>query len=417
MFARTLRQKSTTFAPSATRTSVLRNQTAKRFQSTASSTKASAQDAATSPLLAGAVGGLVTLTGGYAWYHLSGTSKVVNTAKTTINQLQSAKTTITESTPSRSEIVHFLRSNFSPYLTFIPGASAAFDELDEIAETHGDELNRVLSDAYNDLKAVLEKGGLDKGTAMKVGDIARRLAGELKELGKDVGQKILEDNPKLKEQIGGGMEQLKDLGRTYGPEAQKVVDETYKEVEEIISKGLSPAGIYKATQLVQEKTQQVKDLGRKAAEKAWEKGSDEAQQYLDKAPQLKKIVEENLDSIKAVALGGGLSVSQIPNIFQKIKDVATSGGDNKESIDRLKRYMEDLAKQGKSKMGGDGSDTWQSLITMVFKETPDVSEIMDMVNKKGPEAEKLAKETMEEISEVLRKKVDEAKKLAKEEKK
>lgn len=57
------------------------------------------------------------------------------------------------------------------------------------------------------------------------------------------------------------------------------------------------------------------------------------------------------------------------------------------------------------------------LFTQVFKETPDVSEIMDMVNKKGPEAEKLAKETMEEISEVLRKKVDEAKKLAKEEKK
>jgi len=292
---------------------------------------------------------------GYAWYHLSGTAKVVKTAKITINQLEATKSTIAESTPSRLEIVHFLHSNFSPYLPCVPGASAAFDELDEIAEAHGEELNRVLSDAFNDLKAVLEKGGLDKGTAAKIGDIARRLAGELKELGKDVGQKILEDNPKLKEQIGGGMEQLKVLGRTYGPEAQKVVDETYKEVEEIVNNGLSPDVISKATQLVQEKTQQVKGLGRMTAEKAWKKGTDEAQQYLDKAPQLKTIVEGNLDSVKAVALGGGLPVGRIPEVFQKIKDVATSGGDNKESHDRLKRYMEDLAKQGKRKMRGDGS--------------------------------------------------------------
>lgn len=301
---------------------------------------------------------------GYVWYHLSGTSKVIETAKTTINQLESAKTTITESTPSRSEIVHFLRSSLSPYLSFIPGASTAFDELDDIADTHGEELDHVLSDAYADLKAVLENGGLDKGTAAKVGDIGRRLAGELKELGKDVGQKILEDNPELKEQIGSGMDQLRDLGRTYGPEAQKIVDETYKGVEDIASKGLSPAAICRATQLVQEKTQQVKDVGRRAAEKAWEKGIEEAQQYLDKAPQLKKIVDENLDSVKAVALGGGLSVSQIPQIFQKVKNAATSGGgDNQQSLSRLKRYMEDVAKQGKNKMErGSGDDDWFWLV-------------------------------------------------------
>jgi len=84
MFVRALRQKSAAFAPCTARSSVLRNQTARRLQSTASAAvgcsssrefiiaitdpialqKAGAQDAATHPLLAGAVGGLAALTGG-----------------------------------------------------------------------------------------------------------------------------------------------------------------------------------------------------------------------------------------------------------------------------------------------------------------------------------------------------------------
>ncbi|KAF8250980.1 hypothetical protein K440DRAFT_616622 [Wilcoxina mikolae CBS 423.85] len=372
-------------------------------------------------MAAGVAGGLVTLAGGYTWYHFSGTKKVVQTARSTLDKIETAKTTITTSTPNRNEIVSFLRSNFGPYLSFIPGATATFDELDSLAESHGDELNNVLSEAYNDLKATLEKGGFDAPTAKKIGEIAKRLGEQLKELGKDMGQKVLNDNPKLKEQIGGGMDKLKELGDAYGPEAKKVVDETYKEVEELFQQGVSPQGIYKATQVVQEKTQQVKDLGRKAAEKAWEKGTQEAQQYLDKVPQVKKVVEENMDSIKAMALGGGLSTSMIPQVFQKVKEAATSQGDSKENVEKLKKYFEDLSQQGKSKMGDfQNSDTWQMVEKYIksipggeeaLKDTPSLNELISLSKKKGPEAEKLAKETVQEISEVLKKRIQQAKDL------
>lgn len=295
---------------------------------------------------------------------------MVQTALSTLDKIETAKSAITTSTPNRNEIVSFLRSSFGPYLSFIPGASAIFDELDSLAESHGDELNNVLLEAYNDLKATLEKGGFDAPTAKKLDEIAKRLGKQLKELGKDMGQKVLNDNPKLKEQIGGGMDKLEKLGDAYGPEAKKIVDETYKEVEDLFQQGVSPQGIYKATQLVQEKTQQVKDLGRRAAEKAWEKGSQEVQQYLDKVPQVKKVVEENMDSIKAMALGGGLSTSMIPQVFQKVKEAATSKRDSKENVENLKKYFEDLAQQEKGKMGSfQDSNTWQ-MVEKYIKSIP-----------------------------------------------
>ncbi|KAA8902686.1 hypothetical protein FN846DRAFT_908445 [Sphaerosporella brunnea] len=412
-------------APSAPRGAVARNQAVRRIQTTPSlnaakeTAKETAKDASASPLIAGAVGGSVALVGVYAWYHLSGTSKVIAAARRTLEAAESAKKTVATHTPSRGEVVVFLRSNLAPYLAFIPGASVAFDEIDAIADTHGDELNAILFDAYGDLKDLLENGGLDKQTAMAIADLAKRVAADLKDLSMDIGDKILEDNPQLKDKIGGGIHKLKDLGRQYGPEAQKIVDETYKQVEGLVKEGLSPSGIAKVTKLVNEKTKQIEEMGRKAAEKAWEEGSQQVKKYLDKAPQVKKLVEENLDSIKEAALSGGISVSAIPQIFQRIKDAAT-GGDNKEAIDRLKRYLEDLAKKGKEQ----GTEHWHSVARLTrdyvksfpwgeqaLNEMPDLNELVVTVQSRGPEAEELARETAKEIAEVLKRRMEEAKKL------
>ncbi|KAF8540628.1 hypothetical protein BDD12DRAFT_880270 [Trichophaea hybrida] len=394
MLARTLRQKSITFTSAATRGSVVRTGT-KRFNSTKPNLSGSGpKSQVVSSMAAGVAGGLVTLAGGQSPIPVThGTISPAPRKWCKPPALHSTRLKPQRpSTPNRNEIVSFLRFTFGLYLSFIPGATAIFDELDSLAESHGDELNNVLLEAYNDLKATLEKGGFDAPTVKKVGEIAKRLGDQLKELGKDMGQK-----------------------------AKKVVDEAYKEVGELFQQGVSPQGIYKATQLVQEKTQQVKDLGRNAAEKAWEKGTQEAQQYLDKVPQVKKVVEENMSSIKAMALGGGLSTSMIPQVFQKVKEAATSQGDSRENAEKLKKYFEDLAQQGKSKMGGfQNSDTWQMVEKYIksipggeeaLKDTPSLNELISL-SKKGPEAEKLAKETVQEISEVLKKRIQQAKDLA-----
>jgi ElaB/YqjD/DUF883 family membrane-anchored ribosome-binding protein len=241
----------------------------------------------------------------------------------------------------------------APYLAYIPGAQMAFDEIDSIADSHGDELDAILSDAYGDLKDVLDKGGLDKQTAMAVADIAKRLARDLKDLSMDAGEKLLEENPKLKAAMECPVQQLKELGRSYGPEAQKIVDETYKQVKEIVNKGLSPEALDEASKLVEEKSAQIKEMGRKAVEKAFEEGSQEVKRYLDRAPQVKKLLEENMEAIKEAALSGKLSVSQIPQIFQKAKD-ATTAIDKKTAVERLKRYLDDLTGKGKEKKAEGG---------------------------------------------------------------
>jgi vacuolar-type H+-ATPase subunit I/STV1 len=243
----------------------------------------------------------------------------------------------------------------APYLAFIPGAEIAFDEIDAIADTHGPELDAILSDAYGDLKEVLDNGGLDKQTARAVSDIAKRLASDLKDLSMDAGEKLLEENPKLKEAMECPVLQLKELGRRYGPEAQKVVDETYKQIEDIINQGLTPESLSKASKLVEEKSAEIKELGLKAVEKALNEGSQEVKTYLDRAPQIKKLLEENVENIKEAAISGKLSVSQIPQIFQKAKD-ATIAIDKKTAVERLRRYLEDLTGKGKGKIAEGGEN-------------------------------------------------------------
>ena len=260
-----------------------------------------------------------------------------------------------------------MRSTIGPYVAFIPGASATLDELDELAETHGDELNIILYTAYDDVKKSSAEGGFDKKTATKVGEVLARLSRELAELTKDAGNKVLDDQPQLKEQLDAGLDKLKELSGSYGPEAQKLFDQTSSEVKELMNQGVTPQSIAKAAKLVQEKTQKVKSLGREAAETAWDKGSKEAEHYLEKVPTVKKFIDENMDSIKSMVLSGGLSVSMVPQIFEKIKEAAT-GGDKGDGVDKLRSYFEDLAKQGKGKVEDfQGSDSWQSVVQMAEK--------------------------------------------------
>lgn len=408
------------------------------------------------------VGGLVSLTGGkfpppqyrkstlkpvhtgYAWYYFSGTQQVVSTARSTFSQFENAKTIISSKTPKKGEISVFLRSTFGPYLTFIPGATASLDELDKLAESHGDELNKILYAAYDDLKDTTTTGGFDSDTATRIAEVLTRLSKDLTDLGEDAGRKVLDDNPQLKEQVGTGLEKLRELGGAYGPEAQRIVDQTRKDIQELMDQGINPQSIAKATKMLKEKTQQVKNLGQDAAEKAWDRGSKEAERYLEKMPQVKKVVDEYKDSIKTMALSGGLSTSMIPQVFEKVKEAATSGGDGKQNVEKLRKYFDELSQHGKGKFEDfQGSDGWQGVVTMAekymnsfpggdqvryyivldllggganalcqaLKQASDLSEFFTMSEKKGPEAEKLLKETFEEISGVLERRSSEAKKL------
>lgn len=50
------------------------------------------------------------------------------------------------------------------------------------------------------------------------------------ELSGDTADDILNNHPILKNKLGGSIDQLKDVGDQFGPEAKKIVDETWKQV-------------------------------------------------------------------------------------------------------------------------------------------------------------------------------------------
>ncbi|KAI5815172.1 hypothetical protein BZA77DRAFT_345125 [Pyronema omphalodes] len=419
MLARTIRQRTLTASPSVR--APIRTHASRRFNST--SANASSKDM--SHLSSAVLGGLITLSGGYIWYHVSGTKKVVETAQTAITKAESAKQAVISATPNKNEIVSFFKNSLGPYVHFIPGADKVFEELDRLAESHGEEVEKIIGNAYEEIKNEVKKGGLDVATAVKLADTMKKTAEELKELGKDAGRKVLEDSPELKEKVGKAMDMLKDMADEYGPDAKKVVDETYKELEDLYKEGVTPQGVYKAVQLVKEKKEKIKDMGIKVAEKAWEKGTKEAQPYLEKFPEVKKVVEENMDSLKGMALGGGISVTMIPKLFKTIMDATQ--GDAKEGTEKLKKYFEDITKDGKKKMEDfTDSDAFQGASEYVekyiksipggeeaLKGMPSIDELVNLSKNKGPEAQKLLKETMNDISKVLEKRIGEAKELAK----
>lgn len=267
--------------------------------------------------------------------------------------------TLSEKTPNPSQAISFIRTTTQQYASLVPGVKQyidpVFEELDSLSESHGQEVNEILSRTYNELKETISNGGLDKQTGEKVADIIKRRAVQLKDLAKDASSKVLDDNPQLKEKVGGSLDELKKYAKSYGPEAQKVVDETYQQIQDIVSEGMSPSAVSKAMSLVQQKRQQIMDMGSKAAEKAWEQGSQQAQSYLDRSPELKKLFDEKKDDLKRLALGGGISTASIPQIFSKVRDVASSG-DSSDSVDKLRQYLDSTTKQGQSSLSSLGSN-------------------------------------------------------------
>ncbi|KAL7272048.1 hypothetical protein RUND412_005160 [Rhizina undulata] len=414
------------------RRSVVRYPVGRRYESTfARFTNFTKQlDPQVSGIAAGATGGLVTLLIGYIWYNVSGTKKVIDASKRAIDSIESIQATITELTPSPAIALPFIHSAVKEYSLLIPdGGNAldtAFDELYIISDEPG-EAEIILIDTYKDLKKYLQKEGMTQDSAKKASEIVRRGALKLKELGKDVGYQILEKYPQLKEKIGSSLSQLRNLGKKYGSDGQKIVDETYKQVQDIADKDLSLEAINSAANVVNAKTEELKELGGKLSDKAWEDSSKEVQKILDKMPEVKRILEQNMNAIKSVALSGGVSSTIIPQVFDQVKTISTEGP-TKENIEKFQNFVEQKIREGEEQIGGSmGDASWQTSIQTLEKylktipggekillDSPDVSDLFKLAKKKGPEAERITKEAFEEIANVLRKKMQEVKGLEKE---
>ena len=377
----------------------------RRFESSnaSSNTSSAAAGGGSGALAGGLVGGTVAVVLGYGLYHFSGARSTVNMLSGTKQQFESALKKTTESAPEPDQAIQWLRKSASGYAGLIPGAQqyvdGAFDELEAIKKEHGKEADRIVKEAYEDLKKISGED-VSMTTLTRVWDVLQDAAKKVKDLAGDVGSTLLEKNPELKEKFGGQFQKLKEMGDQYGPEAKKEVDETWKQMQDVVKGGLGVGSLDQIRKLVQDKVEKIQKMG----DQAWDQGMEQAKPYLDKAPKVKEFVEQNKDKLKNANLS---------ELWQQLKEAAQSGDTSK-----LEKLVKDKAGQAKESFGGgQAMDQYLKMIPGGEEVGGKLKQLYELSDKHGEKAQQLIKEAFQEVKGVLEKKVDEGKKLTDEAKK
>jgi hypothetical protein len=366
---------------------------ARRFTSTESGGRES------SPALVGALsGGLTALVVGYSWYHFSGTKTLVHSANQTKAYFKTTQEKLKQAAPEApDDTLQWVRETAVSYGGLFPGAkmyiNSAFDDLDAVRQKHGDEVDKIVKQAYGELKKTSQKD-MSMETASEAWNIIEEYLSQIGDLAGDATEDILNNHPELKEKVGANIDQLKEMGAKYGPEAQKQVDRTWSQIKDIVAAGWSADTANRIRKLVEEKTEQVKKLG----DEAWQKGMEQAKPYLEKNSRVKELVEQNADALKS---------GNVTELYNKIKSAVESG-----STEDIENYVKSVA--DKAKQSGDfGSlEKYLGKIPGGDQVIPQLSKLSEIAHKHGKEAEKILNETVDEIQNVLKKKSEEAEKLA-----
>jgi len=311
--------------------------------------------------------------------------------------MNSASTKLKESAPEPNEALDWLRNTALSYAVFIPGArsyvDSAFNDIDAVRAKHGDEVDNIIREAYDEMKDVVKNGEMSLMTAEKGWYVIVKHMGKIGDLSGDAAQQIMDNHPQLKEKVGGNLDYLKDMGKNYGPEAKKEVDRTWQQISDIVKTGMSAENVTKIQKVVQEKVDKLKNLG----DEAWKKGMEQAKPYLEKNPKVKNLVEENADTLKS---------GNVQELYQKIKQ-AVENGDTGD----LEKYVSGFADKAKES-GFGGLDKYLNKIPGGDQIIPNLTQLQEVAEKHGDEAQRIMRDAITEISEVLKKKGDEVSKLA-----
>lgn len=269
----------------------------------------------------------------------------------------------------------------------------AFDDLEKVRKNNKEDADRILNDAYKHFQEI-SKAGLSMESLHRMYDALADLSAKLADLSTDAIGDILDNHPQLKDKFGGSIDQLKEMGDQYGPEAKKQVKETWRQVRDIAAGGLSASNLDKARKLIEDKVQEVQKLG----DEAWKKGLEQAKPYLDKNPQVKELVEKNADVLKR---------GNAKELLEKAKSAVESGktGD-------LEGYVKDAVEKSKSKgsqlIGGTGLEQYIGQIPNGSEVLSKLKQLKEVAEKHTDESEKLVKETFEELKKVLENKSEKA---------
>lgn len=375
-----------------------------RQESTTSSNKTTPTNShVTSALIGGITGGSLVFLGAYGWYHYSGTKNLINIAHEAKGQFQGITSQLKDTAPEPNEALQWLRQTATSYAVFIPGAKgyidSAFNDLDAIHKKHGKEVDKIVQEAYGELKAIAQDG-ISVTSAQKAWEILQKHLTRISDLAADSAQEILNNHPGLKDKVGGSFDQLKQLGDSYGPEAKKRVDQVWNEISNILKGGVSAESIDKIQSVAQDKIKVVQEYG----EQAWTEGMEKVKPYLDKSPQARKLLEENATALKKGNAG---------ELFEKVRQSVESG-----DLDSIERYVQNAVKKQTKQSSDDSAEEGgeQSMGSL-----PGASDVVSKLSQKmhqihqitehGQEAKQIAKDTADEIEQVLNRRLSEAHRL------
>ncbi len=187
------------------------------------------------------------------------------------------KDTAGDSADSAANTVNYLRSASA---TLIPGSAPflgkVFDQIEQISKEHGDDVKKIFDETYKDFEKLAKEGALDSQTASKAVDILQKRVQELQQLAGEVGgdayNKLVTENPKLKDQISEQYNKLKEViekAKEKKPEAQNLLKDTSSELAKIFKEnGVSEKTVKQAQELLKKKAEEAKKLGEDLAKDA-----------------------------------------------------------------------------------------------------------------------------------------------------
>ncbi|KDE05445.1 hypothetical protein MVLG_04135 [Microbotryum lychnidis-dioicae p1A1 Lamole] len=393
----------------------------RRFASNVPGTQP-AQPSPSSHLASGAAGGLLVLGAIYGYYHYSGTAKVVNTARDTINAAASAKDKVVSAAPSPSQALDLLRSLAKSYGAAVPGAGgaidASFDQLEKLAEEHGEKVTEVIKQTYDDVVKAT-KSGKNAGEA-----IANALSESLTKIQDLVGAEggkvwvgLAAKFPDLGKALGGQAEEFQKLAAKHGPEAQKLANDTYNEASKIVANGgLNAETLDAVKKLLADKTQEITALGQRAGSDAYAASAKAASPLLDKLPDVKSLLEDNLKKVEQYI--GKENVGVVKDLYADLEKISKNGKSLDEQAKEAKKLVEsrvgsfdELKKKGLSQ-AQKGLENIPGLEEAAkFYNSADLAELKKLAEKHGEKSKDILDSTYEEIKQILAKKVEEARKV------
>lgn len=291
------------------------------------------------------------------------------------------------------EVIKALREVSDTYSAWIPSGrefvEKSFKDLESVREKHETEVNDVVRDTYEELRDVSARKGTNLETVNAIWYILSQRLEELSSLAGDVAKQILESHPEMRDRLDGSFEQLRQLGDRLGPGAKREVDETFCEISNIVRQGTESDTVNRIDRLVKDKARHIKSR----SEQAWYAAMEQMQPMLERNPQVKRIVDENMNTLRQ---------ARAKEVSEKIRQAVMSG-----STGELERYVKDIGKKTLQQSSGSLSN-WLSRFPDGSGILPQLVVLKEATETRGTGAEQLAMETLGDVSKILEQRIRQA---------